>query len=153
MLVVMGDYRRCGRQVREAGRYPAAERRVRLDHRPLLFAEAAGLLQDVVRHGELAGVVEEGSPLNELLLTHAQPHLRGDLHGVPGGAGELAGGGADLPLQRRDQRADGISCATRPPPAIGAYHLAPVAPPAATQPPTPVSRRPGPRAALPGGLP
>src|SRR3990172_1651865 len=107
VLVVVGDYRRRGRQVGKATRYPGTDLRVRLDHRPLLFAEAAGLLQHVVRHGELAHIVEEGGLLNKLLLPHAQSHLRGDLARVPCAAGDLAGGGPDLPLQRRRPRAGG----------------------------------------------
>src|SRR3990170_1144876 len=152
VLVVVGDYRRRGRQVGKATRYPGADLRVRLDHRPLLFAEAAGLLQHIVRHGELAHVVEESGLLNKLLLPHAQSHLRGDLGGVPGGAGERAGGGPRLPPQRRAQPADGVRCPARPPPAVGAYHLAPVAHPVAAHSLCPVHGRLGAIDELPGGL-
>src|SRR3990172_949351 len=152
VLVVVGDYRRGGRQVGEAAGDPGAHLRVPLDHRPLVLAEAAGLLQDVVRHGELADVVEERGPLDKLLLPYAQPHLRGDLGRVPGGACEVAGGGAGLSFQRRDQRPDGVRrCARAAPPPLAGWppSVRPSNPRGCRPSPSPSTWPPGPRKRAP----
>ena len=60
--------------------HPLALDRVRLDDEPLVVGQRARLVDDLLRHGDLAHVVEQRAELDVAALPRAQPHGVGHRH-------------------------------------------------------------------------
>ena len=70
------------RQLRDRLDDLRAEHRVRVHDHPLLALEALLLVEDVVRHADLADVVEQAAPLERLEVRFAQTHLPPDVAAI-----------------------------------------------------------------------
>src|SRR5215218_10025176 len=64
-------------QPAHAVEHPLALDGVRLDHDPLVLGERPGLVDDLLRHGDLAHVVQQSPKLNVAALGWIQPHRVG----------------------------------------------------------------------------
>ena len=76
--------------------------RVRLDDRPLALVELAGLVDDLLRHGDLADVVQQRAELDAALGVVVQSHRLGDVQRQAHDAlAVLAGVACRRPRRRR----------------------------------------------------